>query len=542
MANKKLIVTADALNVRSIPSTQGDKLGVLHRDEVVEWLETQADGKWHKVQKGTLIGWSSASYLEFTQKPAELDFSEKFEHLKDVKADRALSESDSKKLWDALAVQANDKEAFNKCVSRGVQPNYGAAQCATTTASVLECACIKAGLIETSKIFSDANRKADKFALTHEIEIMLKRLGFRMYDKKLYVTPRGAICFMAGRYNFAGCKQHSGHVYTMNTDKGADCKDIINDNGGFQHQYAHFTESFMLPAGIAAIARSATAPMPNPIGLTVKEIQHELNDHFDAQLVEDGLLGTKTEAAIKKAEEFLKLTVDGKADVFLSKALIELKGLVYDITPTPDVSDGEGGIKSTKFEDLKDEYHHLWTTCEIKAGKANAVNAVCASIISNKARYESVSKVTGVPWQVIAVIHHMEGGGNFNTHLHNGDPLNQRTEHVPAGRPKTGNPPFTWEVSAIDALGGDDRFKGKTWGIEETLFFLECYNGTGYRVGGGQATIPPRRSPYLWSFTNHYQSGKYIADHKFSPTAVSGQIGCAAMLRTLKYKEGGLYV
>jgi len=340
---------------------------------------------------------------------------------------------------------------------------------------------------------------------------------------------------MAGRFK-KGVKQHSGHVYTMYTDRGAGCKDIISDNGGFQHQYAHFTESFMLPAGIVAMPRTSTTTIQSTIGLTAKEIQHELNDHFDAQLVEDGFLGPKTEAAIKKSEEFMKLAVDGKVDVLFSKALIELNGLVYDITPTPNVGDDDGGIKSTKFEDLKDEYHHLWTTCEINPGKASAVQAVCASIIANKNRYESVSRVTAVPWQIIAVIHYMEGGGNFKTHLHNGDPLNERTEHVPSGRPKTGNPPFTWEESAIDALGGDDRFKGKTWGIEETLFFLECYNGTGYRVGGGQATIPPRRSPYLWSFTNQYQSGKYFHDHVFSPSAVSGQIGCAAMLKTLKYK------
>jgi len=534
MPDQKFVVTAKVLNVRSIPSMQGEIIGVLHKDEVVNWLDTQAEVRWEKVQNGTLIGWSSASYLKPTQQPAESDFSEKFEHLKNVKADRALSACDSKKLWDALSQQASDKDTFPKCVSRGVQPLYGAAQCATTTASVLECACIKAGLIETAKIFSDENRKAGKFALTHDIEIMLKLLGFRMYDKKLYVAPRGAICFMAGRFEKM-VKQHSGHVYTMYTDKGADCKDIINDNGGFQHQYSHFTESFMLPAGIVAMPRTSKGPTQNAIGLSVNEVQHELNVHFDAQLAEDGLLGPKTEAAIKKSEEFMKLAVDGKVDVHFSNALIELKGLVYDITPTPSIGDEEGGIKSTKFEDLKEEYRDLWSTCEIKADKVSTVNAVCASIIANKERYESVSKVTGVPWQVIAVIHFMEGGGNFKSHLHNGDPLNERTVHVPAGRPKTGNPPFAWEVSAIDALGGDDQYRGKSWGIEETLFFLECYNGTGYRVGRGQATNPPRRTPYLWSYTNHYQSGKYIQDGVFSSTAVSNQVGCAAMLRTLKY-------
>jgi hypothetical protein len=67
MKNKKLIVIAAALNVRSIPSTQGAIVDVLNKDEVVDWLETKTDGKWYKIQKGTLIGWSSASYLQFTK-------------------------------------------------------------------------------------------------------------------------------------------------------------------------------------------------------------------------------------------------------------------------------------------------------------------------------------------------------------------------------------------------------------------------------------------------------------------------------------------
>ena len=541
------------------------------------------------------------------------DFSDKFDHLKNVKADLILSDSDSKKFWEAMVAQANNKAEFNERVRLGIQKKYGAAQCATTTASVLEGAAIKAQLPNVAQLF-DEKQRVDKqrFALTDQIEVMLKRLGFKMYDKKLYVAPRGAICFMQGRYN-KHVKQHSGHVYTMYEDKGADCKDIISDNGGFQHQYAHFTESFMLPSGIVPTVRSESEPPKNPIGLSVKEIQHELNDHFDARLVEDGLLGPKTESAMKKAEGFLKLTVDGKIDTLLAKeliklkglanditptssepsssrtelsvkeiqhklnahfdaqlvedgllgpktksaiekaeeflrlsvdgkietslvnALIELKGLVYDIMPTP-IEEDKGGIQSTKFEDLKPEYLQLWDTCQIKAEKVDSVNATCASILANKARYEFVSKVTRVPWQVIAVIHRLEGGGNFKTHLHNGDSLNERTVNVPANRPKSGNPPFTWEESAIDALTGDGRFQGKQWGIAETLYFLEKYNGWGYRTGKGQATIPPRRTSYLWSFTNHYQSGKYTTDHRFDANAVSKQAGGAALLKALKYK------
>jgi hypothetical protein len=58
----------------------------------------------------------------------------------------------------------------------------------------------------------------------------------------------------------------------------------------------------------------------------------------------------------------------------------------------------------------------------------------------------------------------------------------------------------------------------------------------GYRTGAGQATTPPRRSPYLWSMTNHYIRGKYVSDGRFDPVAVSAQAGVASILKILKSK------
>lgn len=70
----------------------------------------------------------------------------------------------------------------------------------------------------------------------------------------------------------------------------------------------------------------------------------------------------------------------------------------------------------------------------------------------NRARYESVGNPMGIPWHFIAAIHNLESSRSFLTHLHNGDPLTGRTFHRPPGRPASGNPPFTWEFSAADAL------------------------------------------------------------------------------------------
>jgi len=81
-----------------------------------------------------------------------------------------------------------------------------------------------------------------------------------------------------------------------------------------------------------------------------------------------------------------------------------------------------------------------------------AVEKIAARSVANKARYEAVGEQVGTPWYVIAAIHNLEAGQRVTTHLHNGDPLSGRTTHVPAGRPRTGAPPYSWETSAIDAL------------------------------------------------------------------------------------------
>lgn len=208
----------------------------------------------------------------------------------------------------------------------------------------------------------------------------------------------------------------------------------------------------------------------------------------------------------------------------LGKILVELAPghfteIVEEKKPDPLVNRGD-----TKNPD----FAYLWATCKIREEKENAVISACQKILANKSRYEAISKATGVPWYVVAVIHKMESNCNFATHLHNGDPLTSRTVQVPAGRPKTGNPPFTFEESAIDALGYDGATKIKSWDIVTTLTFLERYNGLGYRNKGIY-------SPYLWSYTNQYSSGKYVNDGVWDANAVSQQCGAAAILKELGY-------
>lgn len=177
---------------------------------------------------------------------------------------------------------------------------------------------------------------------------------------------------------------------------------------------------------------------------------------------------------------------------------------------------------------LRQEYERLFNTCMIRPERAQVVERFVAALLTNRVHYDPVGSGLGIPWFFIAVIHNMESSCSFTQHLHNGDPLTQRTVQVPAGRPKTGEPPFAWEESAKDAFSLKGLGAHTDWSLAGTLYQLERYNGWGYRF-----SHPHILSPYLWSFSNHYKSGKYVADGTWSDTAVSKQCGAAALLRRM---------
>jgi lysozyme family protein len=57
----------------------------------------------------------------------------------------------------------------------------------------------------------------------------------------------------------------------------------------------------------------------------------------------------------------------------------------------------------------------------------------------------------------------------------------------------------------------------------------EGYNGWGYRNRG----VP---SPYNWSGTNIYDSGKFTSDGHYSPSAIDQQLGVCAILKRMEEK------
>lgn len=176
------------------------------------------------------------------------------------------------------------------------------------------------------------------------------------------------------------------------------------------------------------------------------------------------------------------------------------------------------------------KYKPLWDTCVVNPESLGQVEKIVSRIIEFKDRYHDVSFHTDVPWQIIACIHNKEAGLDFSKCLHNGDPWNKKTTHVPKGR----GPFDTWEDSAIDAVAIDNLDDHEDWDIETTLRRLEAYNGTGYLKYHKDVN-----TPYLWACTNHYTKGQYVEDGKFDPNAVAKNPGVAAILKSLQSK--GLY-
>ena len=184
------------------------------------------------------------------------------------------------------------------------------------------------------------------------------------------------------------------------------------------------------------------------------------------------------------------------------------------------------------FTALKSDYEALFQACVILPDHQGhpishaEVVEFSTSLLRGKSRYEAVEACTKVPWFVVGLIHGLECNFSFGEHLHNGDSLAHRTVHIPANRPASGNPPFDWAYSAADALAYDNFTTWSDWSIAGICYKLESYNGFGSRERG-------INTPYLWSGSNLYSKGKYVADDVWDAEAVSKEVGAAVALKYL---------
>lgn len=183
---------------------------------------------------------------------------------------------------------------------------------------------------------------------------------------------------------------------------------------------------------------------------------------------------------------------------------------------------------------FKQEYIALWDTMQI----TESIDWYVERMLDFKEKYQGAEKLCEVPWEVIAVIHMMEAGGNLSKQILNGQRWNQVTTMVPRGL----GPWDSFGESCADAFVMIKKTKKmpEDWNIPNMLYYCEIHNGIGYRKYHPEVSSPIvglSATPYLWSFTNHYSKGKYTNDGHFDPNAISKQPGVAALLRGLGYQN-----
>lgn len=189
--------------------------------------------------------------------------------------------------------------------------------------------------------------------------------------------------------------------------------------------------------------------------------------------------------------------------------------------------EAQQAMQITQYDRYKQGYVDIIDKLVINRNRIGTVDTVARKIIALKDRYTAVSRlVNNIPWQFIAVIHHLEANNNFNLHLHNGDPLTGKTYNVPAGRIPHVDPPYTFEQSAQDALTMYGYNRNTDWSLSKMAYLFEAYNGFGYRHRG-------INSPYLWSFSNAYTTGKFVSDGVYDAGATSSQIGAMVLLNRI---------
>ncbi len=185
------------------------------------------------------------------------------------------------------------------------------------------------------------------------------------------------------------------------------------------------------------------------------------------------------------------------------------------------------------FPAIKDTYTPLLKVFKIRPEEETEANKTAKVLFEAYPQYEAVSKATGVPKAVIAVMHMREAGFDkngkprFDRYLGNGQPLSIRTTIEPKNR----GPFKSFYDGAVDALRLKNLHLVKEWTDERACHVFEGFNGFGYRQ---YRNIP---SPYLWGGTTVQKSGKYVSDGVYDKNVMDPQLGCVPVYFKLKELE-----
>ncbi len=178
---------------------------------------------------------------------------------------------------------------------------------------------------------------------------------------------------------------------------------------------------------------------------------------------------------------------------------------------------------SETFAALAPEYTNLLAQMVINRDQEDELMARAKVILAraNQEDYASVIAATGVPKLWAMASFERESSSDYRTSPAQGDRWDEVSIHVPRGL----GPYRNWAASAIAAYRIDrlDQVGAGNWSWARGCFEGELFNGFGPRLHG-------RHTGYLWSWSNIYTGGKYIADGVWSAVAIDQQCGMIPLM------------
>jgi lysozyme family protein len=269
----------------------------------------------------------------------------------------------------------------------------------------------------------------------------------------------------------------------------------------------------------------------------VKRVQELLNKKIKAGLAVDGAFGPATERAVMEFQVLHRLRPDGVVGILTWKALL---------APSPSRSKTNTSATSPRKQNSRQGSPPLRNalSCNLyyrnarifprlrftTSGMERELEHFKKVWNENKQRYENVAAIVNIPASLIAAIHYRESTNNFGTCLHNGDPLGKLTNREPKGILFS-----KWEEAAVHAIRQKDFIRRdlgltrRSTSMAAIAAFAERYNGLGYKLRG-------KFSPYVFSGTNLYTCGLFVADGKFNSKVKDRRPGILALMNEIKFR------
>lgn len=265
-------------------------------------------------------------------------------------------------------------------------------------------------------------------------------------------------------------------------------------------------------------------PVPQPAPVIVDESNVPKYGEISDRVTAFQIALNRHGAALKIDGKFFELT---KAACAKFQKANGLKGTGIPGQKTMALLMGAASVPEIAGDPKNPNWGALMKLCVLDADRVDEIRRECNRMRKNQSTYMKIAAILDCKWEYVALVHYRESSAlTLDVYLHNGQKLGKPTTIVPKGVFFRTD---QFVEAAVDAM---KSFRGvKDDGVALGLF--ERFNGLGYRSKiGDHGRV--EYSPYIVSGTNHGdETGKYVADGKYSPTAPDRQLGVMALMKGL---------